>query len=923
MTSVRNGDVQSDTALIFAPGGRDAVIAASLLREAGIGSVIVPSLAALVQELNNDTGFVLITEDSLRDADMRGLGMWLAGQPEWSDMPFILLTAQGGSIDRNPQALRYLETLGNVTFAERPFHPTTLVSLARAALRARNRQYEARSRLEAIRVGGERLRVALAAGRLGAWSFLIKGQVLDASPQCKAHFGRNPQDAFSYDDLIASIHPDDLPAMRGQLTAILKERQDFDVEFRIAWPNDDDVHWVEMRGRIDAEDDSGPLTISGVSLNTTQRKNAEAALRMSEERFRAAVDAVHGVLWTNNARGEMEGLQPGWARLTGQTYDEYQGYAWASAVHPDDAQPTINAWNEAVAKRSRFLFEHRVRRADGQWGNFAIRAIPAFNADGSIREWVGVHSDITSQRATERELADLAANLEQRVAAATAELEDSRARLRSIFESSFQYAGEVSPDGIVLDANLTSLEGIGLTIDQVVGRYFWDTPWFSETPGLPEMVRQAVARVAQGESFRHQVTTILPAGPRQFDFSMRPVFNPEGKVITVVPEAIDVTERRQAEERLLQSQKLETIGQLTGGVAHDFNNLLTPIVSSLETLRGKVAGDPGAERWAAVGLESAERARVLIDRLLSFSRRQTLETKPVDVAALVNGMHDLVARSIGSSIEIKIVSADNLPPARADPGQLELSLLNLCINSRDAMPDGGRIDISVDLEHGDVPFDVDSDTDFIRVSVRDTGSGMDAETAGRSIEPFYTTKAVGQGTGLGLSMVHGLVAQLGGGMRIDSAPGAGTRIDLWLPVADQQTSPRADVPTKSSAEPIAGATLLLVDDEPIVRFVTAELLREAGYDVVEAASAAKAREIVGSGVRPDLLITDQRMPGTNGTDLANEMLLNQPDLLVLIATGYSNMPDMPYPCIAKPFTTADLVERVATLLQTRTAPLVA
>ena len=413
------GRERSETALILAPLGRDAAIAAGMLREYRIPSVICPDLESLVRELNGSVGFVLVTEEALVGRDLRNLSGWINDQPEWSDLPFVVLTRKGGGLERNPEAGRLLDALRNVTFLERPFHPTTLVSLARAALRARLRQYDARARLEDL-------------------------------------------------------------------------------------------------------------------------QRSEERLRMANETLEARVD----------------------------------------------------------------------------------------------------------ERTRDHELA-LA--------------------------------------------------------------------------------------------------------------------------------------------KLHEAQKLETLGQLTGGVAHDFNNLLTPVIGNLDLLRRRMAPNDPSQRLIDAGMQAASRAATLVQRLLAFARRQDLSVRSVNVGALLEGMSDLIRRSLDPAIEVQISHSADLPPARVDPNQLELAILNLAINARDAMPRGGTLHIEADSVTSEGGGGLQAG-DYVRIAVRDNGTGMDQQTLARAIEPFFSTKGVGKGTGLGLSMVHGLAAQLGGVLNIRSRPGEGTTAEIWLPEAPEAAS---------------------------------------------------------------------------------------------------------------------------------------
>jgi signal transduction histidine kinase/CheY-like chemotaxis protein len=379
-------------------------------------------------------------------------------------------------------------------------------------------------------------------------------------------------------------------------------------------------------------------------------------------------------------------------------------------------------------------------------------------------------------------------------------------------------------------------------------------------------------------------------------------------------------EREEALAQLHEAQKLETIGQLTGGVAHDFNNLLTPIMGNLDMLRRRIpVDDPRSQRLIESALQATGRAATLVQRLLAFARRQDLQPRAVDVSGLLIGIEDLVMRSIGPTVTVVVNAPPELPAARVDPSQFELAVLNLAINARDAMPGGGRLTMEVSFEEIEAAQDRRlKGGRYIRVSVVDTGVGMDASTLKRSIEPFFSTKGLGKGTGLGLSMVHGLAAQSGGALILSSTPGAGTRAELWLPVADEKAiaSEQAYVEAIPAARP---ATVLLVDDEELVRIGTAEMLVDLGYSVVQASSGVEALGILrSSSVEIDLLVSDYLMPGMSGADVAREARKVRPNLPVLLVTGYTNLtqgPGADLPRLAKPFRQAELASRIADIVE--------
>lgn len=541
-------DDLAERALILAPAGRDAEVARGILAERGIDASVCDDLAALIGCLSEGVGFALVTEEALLRDPLGPLSEWILAQPEWSDLPFVLLTRSGGGLERNPQAGRLLEVLGNVTFLERPFHPTTLISLARSALRARRRQYEARGRL--------------------------------------------------------------------------------------------------------------------------------LSLQESEQRLKTA--------------------------------------------------------NET---------------------------------------------------------------LEARVGERSQEIEQALAQLH-------------------------------------------------------------------------------------------------------------------------EAQKLETLGQLTGGVAHDFNNLLTPIIGNLDLLRRLMPEDQQRpRRLIDSAVQAAGRAATLVQRLLAFARRQDLQPRSVDIAGLLDGMADMLARSLGPTIDVRIAVEKGLPPARVDPNQLELAILNLAVNARDAMPNGGPLELAASVVDPD-GHDLAPTDRFIRVAVTDSGVGMPPEVLARAVEPFFSTKGLGKGTGLGLSMVHGLAAQLGGKLHLSSKPNTGTTAEIWLPVSDEPAAGATQEP--NILQPASGrAAILLVDDEALVREATAEMLRDLGYRVLCAESGAEGLVLLRQGAEADLLITDYLMPGMDGVELAREAQSIRRSLPVLLITGYSTIasgPGASLSRLAKPFRQAELAARVSELL---------
>jgi PAS domain S-box-containing protein len=498
-----------------------------------------------------------------------------------------------------------------------------------------------------------------------------------------------------------------------------------------------------------------------------------------------------------------------------------------------------------------------------------------------------------------------------------------------VFETSFIYQGALSPDGILLDANATSLAGISVPLEEVVGRPFWETPWFAGTPGMSDEVRAAIPLVARGETVRREIRVNLPVGGwRWFDFQMRPVRDQNGAVMGIVPEAVELTQRRQAEEALLQAQKMEAVGQLTGGIAHDFNNLLAGILGSLELAKSRLPGEQAetAIRYLDAAAGAANRAAALTQRLLAFSRRQTLDPKPVELDRLVAGMSDLIRRSIGPNIEMRVADGP-VASILADAGQMENALLNLCINARDAMPDGGILTIETADEslnavaaaaRGLAPGD------YVRLSVTDSGAGMPPEVLARAFDPFFTTKPLGQGTGLGLSMVYGFAQQSGGHVAIESQVSQGTRVEIHLP-RYRGARPAAAAPAQSADAQISGRgqKILVVDDEAIIRMLVMDALEDARFAGIEASEGTAALKILQSEPGVEMLITDVGLPGgLNGRQLADAARVARPGLKVLFITGYAEKAvigdgdlETGMQILAKPFQLETLTRKILDMIE--------
>lgn len=715
--------------------------------------------------------------------------------------------------------------------------------------------------------------------------------------------------------------PEDLPlsrALRGETVE--------DARWRVKRP--DGTAILAIGSARPLRDAAGTQVGAVLTLrDDTAREAAEREIRENEARLRALTDNLPGGMVYQISTGKdgsdrkFQYVSASHERLTGipaQAVLDDPTIPYR-LIHPDDQERLVKAEEEALRERKPFDIQVRFRRADGEERWCRILSASREQPDGSLL-WEGLQIDVTDQVAAETAIRDLNATLELRVEERTAE----RNLLATLVEATDVMVMACDFDMNVLainKANADEFERIYGTRPKA-GDNLLDH--LRDQPEHYEEVRAGWARALAGQEITVVEDFGDPARDRPYyAITFRNLLNEAGERIGAYQFVTDVTERLRAEAQLIetqealrQSQKMEAMGQLTGGVAHDFNNLLTPIVGSLDMLMRRGVGTEREQRLISGAMQSAERAKTLVQRLLAFARRQPLQPTSVDVRQLIGGLVGLLESTLGPKIDVQLRMDDDLPFAKADANQLEMAILNLAVNARDAMPDGGTLTISASKER---VFSSGRDGlkkgEYLCLSVADSGLGMEPSVLAKAVEPFFSTKGIGRGTGLGLSMVHGLAAQLGGKLTIESETAKGTIVSLWLPVSaeDIEASARSRE-TLDQGAPTGTKCVLLVDDEELVRMSTAAMLIDLGYTVVEASSGEEALELL-KEVEPDLLLTDHLMPGMNGVELTKAAQTQYPALRALIISGYAELEGLAsdLPRLTKPVRNSELAECLASL----------
>ncbi len=711
-----------------------------------------------------------------------------------------------------------------------------------------------------------------------------------------------------------SVHdPKKLAEVLERWQAAITSAQPFEMVFPIRGA--DGVFRPFLTRITPAFDDSGALTNwFGVNTDISPQVEAEAAFVKSEAKFRVLADSMPQMVWSATAEGAVDYFNARWYEFTGLPIGAADGDGWGVAVHPADLEQVEATWRRCVATGEPYHGEFRLRHRAGAYRWLLGRGQPDRDHDGRIVRWYGTCTDIEDIVQARQVLKRSRDELEAEVIARTGE----RNLLATLVETTDVLIMAIDPAYNIIAINKANA-------DEVL-RIYGMRPQVGDN--LMELLEghpdQPISRATWGRALAGEEMTIVaprgdPARERpSYEIRLGTLRDAAGRPIGAFQFAQDVTARlrdaamlAQAQEALRQSQKLEAMGQLTGGVAHDFNNLLTPIIAALDLLQRRGVGGERERRLIHGAMQSAERAKTLVHRLLAFARRQPLQPVPIDVGALIHGLADLLASTMGPQVALSFEIAGDLPAAKADAGQLEMAIINLCLNARDAMGGGGTIRIAATLEQGGIEASGLPPGRYVRVAVADTGTGMDEATRARAVEPFFSTKGVGKGTGLGLSMAHGLASQLGGALTIRSEVGVGTEVAMWLPESREaaQAAPTAGGP---EAAPSPTGAALVVEDEEYIRVSIVDMLTDLGFAVREAASAEAALQAIEAGYKPDILITDHLMPGMTGVELARAVRARDPGMRVLIISGFAEADgiDPAFARLTKPFLQRDLLRHI-------------
>ena len=759
---------------------------------------------------------------------------------------------------------------------------------------------------ESLRRSESLFEEAQAVAHIGSWASGIgRDDELQWSTECYRIFAVPPGTKMTAASFFALVHPSDHDSVFRASRAAISFDTPYDVEHRVLRP-DGSIRWIRQRAVVERDAAGNALRLIGTVQDITEQRAIDEAMQKSEERYRRIVESTSEGVWMYDDHGVTTFMNAHMAAMLGYTTQEVIGlplYTFMENGSRVDAQMRISRRKLGNDDRS----DLKLRRKDCTTLLASIQANSLFDSVGHFDGVLALIRDVSVQRHDE----------------------EARARLVAIVESSEDAIISKNLDGIITSWNHGAELLFQYSADEVLG----EPIAMLDVPATDHIERDELNRILAGEAVRNQETQRRAKDGSLVEVSLTrsPVRDVDGVIMGVSWIARDLTSRRRfeqelrrTEEKFRQAQKMEAVGRLAGGVAHDFNNLLSVILSYSEIARDELkAGDPLRDALSEIhtaGLRATELTR----QLLAFSRQQVLQSRVIDLNTIVAGMERMLGRLLGDDVELTVMSGSDIGRVLADPGQIEQVIMNLAVNARDAMPDGGMVTI----ETSNVEFDETAVSDrfnipagnYVMLAVCDTGVGMTAEVRARVFEPFFTTKEQGKGTGLGLSTVIGIVQQSGGSVGVYSEPDRGSTFKVYLPRTDKLAE--AIRPAILKAATGGSETILLVEDEEQVRNVACAILRRSGYHVLDASNGGEAFLIAKDfATTIHLLLTDVVMPRLSGRKLAEQLAPQRPDMKVLFISGYTDdaivhhgVLDAGLAFLQKPFTPDALIRKVREVL---------
>jgi two-component system, cell cycle sensor histidine kinase and response regulator CckA len=759
---------------------------------------------------------------------------------------------------------------------------------------------------EALRESSNLLEEAQAIALVGSWTSGIGPDAqIGWSRESYRIFGVREGTPVTVPLFLSLVHSADRERVMTASREATEKGARYDIEHRVRRP-DGQVRWVHERAVVERDAAATPIRLIGTVQDISQRRLAVEALQASEERYRRIVENTSEGVWTYDVQGITTFMNARMAAMLGYTVEEALGqpiYTFMDEVNYAAAKARIERRRLGIGERGDFPLRHK----DGTELWVSIQANPLFDREGRFEGSLSLVTDVSAQRRAD----------------------EARARLAAIIESSEDAILSSTLDGTITSWNLGAEKLYQYSATEIVGRSIF----LLISPALVDGERQMLERVAGGEAVRqHESERLRKDGSVvAVAVTISPIRDATGTVIGVSKIVRDLTERRKTEAALhrtetqfRQAQKMEAVGRLAGGVAHDFNNLLSVVLSYAEIgLEDLKSGDPLRDCLKEIQT-AGQRATELTRQLLAFSRQQVLQPRVVDLNQVVAGMKAMLGRLLGEDVELTAIAAPSIGRVLADPGQIEQVVMNLAVNARDAMPEGGKLtvetaNITFAGSQASAPIGVPPGA-YVMLAISDTGIGMDAATRARLFEPFFTTKEQGKGTGLGLATVFGIVKQSGGHVSVYSEPGHGSAFKIYLPRTDRAADP--STATLPAAALRGSETILLVEDEAQVRAVACTILRRHGYNVVESSNGHEASMLSRDfPARIHLLLTDVVMPRMSGRKLAEQLVPQRPEMKVLFASGYTDdaivhhgVLEAGVAFLQKPFTPDALLRKVREVL---------